>query len=223
MAASKDCTTLCVSHSLGCLQTIAVTPATRMPMIEKHPALLNTVRELLIEGEETKRESALGVTMCLAADVETHGSFFALPGFVKSVVDVIRLPEKVNENGKDYTRNNAVIIMSHFARTRDFTVELCEAGSIGPLMDCIKLAGSDTSTWRGGDAPEFWASCFFMNLAQDPEAVAPLRVNGLVDLLKPLLQGNNRNSLVASATVAFLVGSDMEGEVSERSEGTNHA
>lgn len=150
--------------------------------------------------------------MCLSADVTTHDRFFACPGFCLRVVNVTRCPEKVNSHNKDYTRMNAVTILSHFARTRKYTEQIFETNAIEPLMDIIRKAGKDGSKWRGGDAPEFWANAFFMNLAQDESAVFRLCAAGVVELLRPLLRQDNRNSLVASATVAFLVGSDREGE-----------
>ena len=50
-----------------------------------------------------------------------------------------------------------------------------------------------------------------MNLAQAPNAVAPLRVEGVVELLSPLLIQDHYQALVASATVAYLVGGDDDG------------
>jgi hypothetical protein len=80
------------------------------------------------------------------------------------------------------------------------------------MIDILKKAGPDPTKWKKGDSPEGWANIFFMNAAQHAFALIPLRTRGLVELLEPLLKINHYQSLKASATIAYLVGGDAEGD-----------
>jgi len=60
-------------------------------------------------------------------------------------------------------------------------------------------------------------------IAQAEFAVPYLRVANVTKVLAPLYKQNDRNSLIAAATVSYLVGGDEEGEIFDLLKDNKHA
>ena len=114
--------------------------------------------------------------------------------------------------------------ISHFARSPPIAPYLLASNILPTMMEVVRKAGTDLSRWRG-NACEFWALSFLMNIAQAdaaaPEIDSLLRVNGIYELLSPLATQTSMQALNAAATLAFVVGEDEEGK-SPSSLLTNH-
>ena len=110
------------------------------------------------------------------------------------------------------------------------------------MMAVVRDAGTDLKKWKKGNSNEFWALTFLMNLAQgetiitgvtkntsnftNPPCFAPpllgspaefsvpyMRVANVTKLMAPLVSQTSKESLQASATVAYLVDGDEDGEI----------
>mmetsp|Transcript_1149 Transcript_1149/g.2561 ORF Transcript_1149/g.2561 Transcript_1149/m.2561 type:complete len:1361 (+) Transcript_1149:214-4296(+) len=81
------------------------------------------------------------------------------------------------------------------------------------MMGVVRSAGTDLKKWKKGNSNEFWALTFLMNLAQAEFSVPYMRVANVTKLMAPLVSQTSKESLQASATVAYLVGGDEDGEI----------
>ncbi|GMI07805.1 hypothetical protein TrVE_jg6401 [Triparma verrucosa] len=81
------------------------------------------------------------------------------------------------------------------------------------MMAVVRDVGTDLKKWKKGNSNEFWALTFLMNLAQAEFSVPYMRVANVTKLMAPLVSQTSKESLQASATVAYLVGGDEDGEI----------
>ncbi|GMI47168.1 hypothetical protein TrCOL_g6520, partial [Triparma columacea] len=101
---------------------------------------------------------------------------------------------------------------------KDSTVDI-----LACVMEIIKEAGEDLEKWERGNSIEFESLTFLMNVAQAEFAVPYLRVAGVTKVLAPLVKQKHFQSLIAAATVAYLVGGDEEGELFDLLSDNKHA
>jgi hypothetical protein len=178
------------------------------------------------EGEEYKvaRENALDAIMNIAgggAEVQ-----FGLATFSSLLPTLLQYATK--DSPSPECRRYSVWALAKIAQNPStapllLTPKDSRVDILACVMEIIKEAGEDLEKWEGGGSIEDWSLIFLMNVAQAEFAVPYLRVAGVAKVLAPLVKQNHLNSLLAAATVAYLVGGDEEGELFDLLSDNKHA
>jgi hypothetical protein len=91
------------------------------------------------------------------------------------------------------------------------------------IFKIIADAGEDLSGWKRGSSCETWALLFLMNISQSEFAVPYLRVAGVQKVLAPLVKQQHYQALKASATIAYLIGGDEDGDLYDTLANNKHS
>ena len=196
-------------NALAVLQNLACADDNSVPMF-KLDGLMNAVVKAAGGGGDAQ-ENSLAVLQNLAVAADNHVGLASFPSLLPTVTDVLSKDGQTEES-----RIDAVVILANLAKSPESARTLLTPPYLEkvilPMLDILKKAGPDPTKWKKGNSPESWANTFFMNAAQHDFALIPLRTRGVVEHLEPLLKINHYESLKASATIAYLVGGDAEGD-----------
>ncbi|GMI44480.1 hypothetical protein TrCOL_g4359 [Triparma columacea] len=214
-------------YALAAIQNISTGGADVKKGMFELDGLMKSLLEVVgKEGEEYKvaRENALGAIVNIAtggAEVQ-----FGLATFPSLLPTLLQYATK--DSPSPECRRKSVWALSKIARNpstapllltpKDSTVDI-----LACVIEIIKEADEDLEKWDTNNGIEFESLEFLMNVAQAEFAVPYLRVAGVAKVLAPLVKQNHLNSLMAAATVAYLVGGDEEGELFDLLSDNKHA
>ncbi|GMI17465.1 hypothetical protein TrLO_g3639 [Triparma laevis f. longispina] len=200
-------------NSLLVCQNLSFPNTTRAPLFQFDngrffDAILDVMYDEQNEHNKVASEKALATIANMSNKKENN-----LP-MVQNSRFINKLVELCGTTGEP--KRQSINILAKIAAGALFTAPYllrAKGDLLSVMMAVVKDAGTDLKKWKKGNSNEFWALTFLMNLAQAEFSVPYMRVANVTKLMAPLVSQTSKESLQASATVAYLVDGDEDGEI----------